>query len=206
MEYRVLFHACRDVPPAKKDYRVNDFVENLVLTVVDFMTRTKAVERAMQHFEVYAKKDAPDLLGLKALLSQYADDKVGNTVLAQRLWGYNMWTRAAMLRRLIGFFEEEGVANQEGLAQWAMDAQFKTHFEGRVKGLGYAVFNWLVMRQGVETIKPDVHILRFIQSTIGRRIDEKVAVESLVSIAKELGIPAYKLDWAIWEASRETSG
>ena len=88
------------------------------------------------------------------------------------------------------------------MEHWAQEAQFKSHFEGKVKGLGYAVFNWLVIRQGVETIKPDVHVLRFATKAIGRSVKETVAVEALIRAAKDLGMPVHKLDWAIWEAGR----
>jgi hypothetical protein len=199
-EYAVLFVACRNLPPAKTDYRIHNYVENLLLTVTDFQLHTKVVIKAMQHFKTHTQQDATDLAGLKAVLGQYPDDKEGNTNLAQCLWGYNLWTRAEILRRLVGFFETEGVTDQASLVKWATEARFRTHFQGRVKGLGYAVFNWLIMRQGVETIKPDVHVLRFVQNAVGRPVKETVAVEALMRVAHEIGIPAYKLDWAIWEA------
>jgi len=200
-EYLRLVEACRVLPPAQGDYRITDFVENLLLTVVDFQMNTKAVERAMQHFKANTKKEASDLAGLKALLARYPDDKAGNTALAQRLWGYNLWTRAEMLRRLVAFFEALGVTDQAGLERWAVEAQFKD-FAGKVKGLGYAVFNWLIIRQGVDSIKPDVHVLRFVETAVGRPVKETVAVEVLVRAAKDLEMPVHKLDWAIWEAGR----
>lgn len=201
-EYAGLVAACRALAPAQGNYHITNFVENLLLTVVDFQMNTKAVVKAMQNFKANTQKDAADLDGLKTVLAQYPDDKVGNTDLAQRLWGYNLWTRAEMLRRLVAFFESQDVTDQAGLERWAKAAQFKTHFEGKVKGLGYAVFNWLIIRQGVESIKPDVHVLRFVAEAVGRPVKETVAVEALVSAAKDLGMPVHKLDWAIWEAGR----
>ena len=201
-EYTALLASCRAVPDPKGDYRITDFVENLLLTVVDFMTKTVAVERAMQYFIDSTKKDAADLPALKVILAQYPNDKNGNLALAQRLWGYNMWTRAEMLRGLVEFFESEGVVDQSSLEAWAFRADFKTHFEGKVKGLGYAVFNWLIIRQGVETIKPDVHVLRFVKNAIGRQPSEKVVVDSLIRAANQIGKPVHILDWAIWEAGR----
>ncbi len=96
----------------------------------------------------------------------------------------------------------QGVTDQASLERWAQEAQFETHFQGKVKGLGYAVSNWLVIRQGVESIKPDVHVLRFVEKAIGRPVKETVAVEALVRAAKDLETPVHKLDWAIWEAGR----
>jgi hypothetical protein len=209
-EYAALIAACRNVPPAQGDYRIDDFVENLLLTVTDFQMHTKAVERARKHFQDHVQAHASDLASLKIILSQYLDDKEGNTALAQRLWGYKLWSRAGMLRRLVEFFEAQGVVDQPGLERWAFKAQFKPHadtphFEGQVSGLGIAVFHWLVMRQGVETIKPDVHVLRFVEKAIGRPVKPEVVVKSLIRAAQELGIVAYKLDWAIWEQGRAGS-
>jgi hypothetical protein len=201
-EYQALLQQCRELPPAQGNYRITDFVENLLLTVVDFQMHTPAVVRAMQHFKAHAKKDVPDLAALKMLFAQYSDDQAGNTALAKRLCGYNLWTRAAMLRRLVEFFESQGVTDQPSLERWAAQAEFKTHFAGRVKGLGFAVFHWLVIRQGVESIKPDVHVLRFVETAIQRPPKDWEAVEMLVRAAGDLGMPVHKLDWAIWEAGR----
>jgi hypothetical protein len=75
-------------------------------------------------------------------------------------------------------------------------------FEGRVRGLGPTVYNWLVMRLGVETVRPDIHIMRFVESTLGRRVSEADAVEVVCEAARQLGLPAYELDWRIWEYQR----
>jgi hypothetical protein len=61
-----------------------------------------------------------------------------------------------MLRRLVPFFESSGVTDHESLVTWAKAADFRRDFQGQVKGLGYAAFQWLTMRCGVETVKPDV--------------------------------------------------
>lgn len=203
IECDLLTEACRKLPPAKGDYRVYDYVENLLLTVIDFQMRTIAVERAMGHFIQQAKREASDISGLKTILKEYPDDKVGNMALARRLWGYNFWTRAEMLRKLVAFFEAQGITDQTGLETWASRAQFATDFQGKVKGLGFAVFKWLTVRLGADTVKPDVHVMRFVNEAIGRPVSEVAAVEILERAAKRAGIPAYKVDWAIWEHQRK---
>jgi hypothetical protein len=42
--------ACRVLPQPVGDYLEDDFLVNLVATVVDFQTHTTAVERAVAHF------------------------------------------------------------------------------------------------------------------------------------------------------------
>jgi hypothetical protein len=99
-------------------------------------------------------------------MERHPEDQAGNTALARHLWGYNLWTRAQQRRDLARYFRTIGVTNQQELKRWALTSTFKMDFEGRVKGLGPAVYQWLVMRQGVDTIKPDVHVRRFVESAV----------------------------------------
>jgi hypothetical protein len=48
-EIDLLRERCREVPPAKGDYRIEDYLTNLVVTVVDFQMHTNAVVKAMAH-------------------------------------------------------------------------------------------------------------------------------------------------------------
>jgi hypothetical protein len=71
-----------------------------------------------------------------------------------------------------------------------------------VKGLGPAVYQWLVMCQGVDTVKPDVHVRRFAESAVGRGLRDWEVVEITTEAAKRLDVKAIELDWRIWEASQ----
>lgn len=197
---------CRQLAPARGDYRENDFVTNLLATVVDFQMHTNAVVKALEHYKANRWEEIRLCEDLHAVLARYPDDKAGNTALAQYLWGYNLWTRAHMLRGLVAFFDERGVTDQEALRRWAFASDFKRDFEGQVKGLGLAVYKWLVMRQGLETVKPDVRLRRFTEAVVGRRMGDARLVALLEAAAKELGVPAYKLDWAIWESTGTVPG
>jgi hypothetical protein len=76
-----------------------------------------------------------------------------------------------------------------------------------VKGLGIAVFNWLVMRLGVDTAKPDVQVRRFVENCLGKRISSDDELVALVEgAAAVLGKPVRELDWAIWEYMRASAG
>ena len=194
----ILLAKCQALSPAQGNYLLNDYVENLLLTVVDFMLKTQVVQKAQAHYLEFEKNNIRTHQDLKQLLAVYPNTQEGNTQLAQKLWGYNLWTRAEMLRRLVAYFKLVGVTNQEQLASWAANTQFED-FVGKVKGAGYAIFQWLVMRQGVETIKPDVHVLRFVNEALGHPVTPEIAVSSLEQVAKDMGIKAYELDWRIWE-------
>jgi hypothetical protein len=197
--------AARDLPPAAFGYLEYDFVMNLLLTVLDYQMHTNAVVKARDYFRANRSADVRNLDDLDAVLSRYPDDQVGNTELAGYLWGNRHWTRAHQLRDLAHYFRSIGVIDQPSLSAWAHRSEFRRDFEGRVKGLGPAVYQWLVMRQGVDTVKPDVHVWRFAEAAVGRPLDdEKDVVEVVTRAAETLGIKAYELDWRIWEASRGT--
>jgi hypothetical protein len=109
--------------------------------------QTEVVVRALERFRENRWKEIRTLDDLERVMERFPDDQAGNTALAQYLWGYNHWTRAQQLRRLAHYFRSIGVVNQERLKRWALTSTFKNDFEGRVKGLGPAVYQWLVMRQ-----------------------------------------------------------
>ena len=111
------------------------------------------------------------------------------------------WNCCADLWRIL---EANNVTTQEQLKAWAERTKF-ADFQGKVKGMGFAIFNWLVMRQGVETIKPDVWVHRFIKETIGHSLSDQAAVAVLEQIAPRIGLKAYELDWRIWESQRSQS-
>lgn len=56
------------------------------------------------------------------------------------------------------------------------------------------------MRKGVETVKPDSRVKRFLHKATGREFSDRETISVLERVARELGIPAHELDWAIWES------
>ena len=197
-----LVSAARLLPPNTSTYLEEDFVMNLLETVLDYMLQTEVVVRALERFRENRWKEIRTLDDLERVMERFPDDQTGNTALAQYLWGYNHWTRTQQLRRLAGYFRSIGVVDQVQLKQWALRSTFKTDFEGRVKGLGPAVYQWLVMRQGVDTVKPDVHVRRFAEAAVGRNLNDQDVIELTTRAAVRIGIKAFELDWRIWEAAR----
>ena len=122
--------------------------------------------------------------------------------MAQYLWGYNHWRRIEMLRGLVTYFDENGVTTQDKLRAWASTADFERDVKGRVKWFGPIIFRWLVMRQGVDTVKPDIWVHRYIEEAIGYSLSNKEAVQTVERAAREMGLKAYELDLRIWEYQR----
>ena len=57
-------------------------------------------------------------------------------------------------------------------------------------------------RVGVGTIKPDVHVLAFVEATLGFPLSDTEAVAILEKVARDLGIRAAQLDATIWTYQR----
>jgi hypothetical protein len=113
------------------DYRCDNYVENLMLTAIDFqLDAERVVNPAIHHFR--KKYKFSRLSALKKLLAAYPNTRSGNQELAIDLWGYRLWTRAKFLRVIVSKFEREGVRTQKGLKQWLSAADFDEHVRGRV--------------------------------------------------------------------------
>jgi hypothetical protein len=209
-ELLTVTEAASRIPLTSSVYVDNDFGTCLVSTVVDFQTHTTAVERALAHFEEHRGERASTLGDFERLFLEYPDTKAGNTELAEYLFGYKMWTRVGLLRSLVRFMRRIGVSDISDLRAWAEKSEFERDFEGQVRfvadgrtnGLGPAVYNWLVMRLGVETVKPDVRLHRFVETAVGRRVSDSDLVSAIESAAKRIGASPRQLDWSIWEAMR----
>lgn len=211
-EYRRLFQACHRLDDGP-DYRMNNYALNVINTALDFQSRAETVNSAMQHYR--------DNVGyrshrkLKELVDSYPNTKTGNMGLASHLWDNQMWTRSKFLRVLLREFEQRGIRGQKSLTRWLADADFREDVEGQFKsryrsegkigyhGMGIALFHWLCLRCGIDTIKPDVHVLTFVEKAIGRRASPKECVEALKKVATEQHRKCYRLDAAIWHLQRD---
>jgi hypothetical protein len=120
-----LASAARELELSASVYLEQDFVMNLLETVLDYMLQTDVVVKALEHFRQKRWNEARSLDDLERLMAGFPDDQAGNTVLAQHLWGYNFWTRAKQLRELARYFRSIGVIDQEQLRQWALRSTFK---------------------------------------------------------------------------------
>ena len=205
-DVRLIAQAGAVLTPAEGVYIEHDFVTNLMATVLDYQTQSVVVERAIAHYKTNRWDQNRTLGDLKQTFEQFEDTQEGNRALAQHLWGYNMWTRAGQLRGLARYFDSVGVRNQAALHDWADVSSFEEDFQGQVKGLGPTVYQWLVMRQGVDTVKPDVHVRRFAEDAVGRALTDAEVVEGVERAAVQLGLTALEFDWRIWEWSLKETG
>jgi hypothetical protein len=195
--YQRLLQRCRELPPTNV-FVVKDYITNLFITVLDLRLETTTVLRALEFYKVNNASSITTFDDLKRLLESGLPD----IDTAKQLWGYAYGNRIVMLRGLVTFFDSIGVTTQSALETWASSADFERDFKGRVPNLAYAAFKWLVMRVGVDTIKPDVHVLAFVETTLGFRLSDTEAVALLEKVARDLGIRAAQLDATIWTYQR----
>lgn len=204
LELDRLSRACKKLPRGR-DYRVHDYVPNVLNTVLDFQMDSAVVGASMRHFEEHHAIKSHRKLA--ALLSTYPNTKTGNSKLAQTLWGYNHWTRAKFLRKLLREFGVRGIRGQASLKRWFTDANIesdvKCQFRTREHSIGIALFHWLQLRLGVDTVKPDVHIRKYVSTAVGRAVSPEDAVAGLLIVAKRLRRKAHRFDAAIWHHQRE---
>ena len=104
--------------------------------------------------------------------------------------------------------EEKGIKEQKSLKKWVEQADFETDVkeqfktEGTKHGIGYTLFHWLELRLGIDTVKPDVHIMNFVTEAIGRKVSPEEAVSGLKDVAAQTKRKAALLDAAIWHYQR----
>jgi len=119
---------------------------------------------------------------------------------------YRHEERAATLDAVVNWLVSisDGGSQAEQLAsleRWASAAHPSDHMALGIRGFGLGGFQYLRMLFGANTAKPDVHICRFVESSVGHRVSDVEALELLEEAAREVGIVLRDLDTTIWESS-----
>jgi len=174
-ELDALEHAASSIPLSSFEFVADDYVLALFDTVLDYQNQAAAIQKAEEHYREQHDREIRTLDDLEAVLDRFPEDREGNDELAQYLWGNHHWRRAQELRGLVRYFRERNVTTLRQLRTWATKSQ-QEDFVGHIKGLGPAVYRSLAMRMGVDTVKPDVHVLRFVSAAIGRTATQADAV------------------------------
>jgi hypothetical protein len=197
---------CRSVPMTEAEYKQEDYVTNVFLTVLDLQMHNVVVNKSIEHYWSKRWDEVRTLDDLERLLARFSDDQEGNREVAQYLWGNNHWVRVQWMRGLVTFLSESRLTTQEKLREWAARSEFHRDFEGRVKNLGIAAFKWLTMRLGVDTVKPDVHLRRFVEKIVEHGVSDEELVRVIEEVARRLELSPRRLDWSLWEFQRGAPG
>jgi len=81
-EVERLASAARLLPANASSYLEEDFVMNLLETVLDYMLQTEVVVRALQRFREQRWNEVCTLDDLERILARFPDDQAGNNALA----------------------------------------------------------------------------------------------------------------------------
>lgn len=203
-EYKKLYLSCEQLYDGP-DYRMSNYALNLINTAIDFQMNVVAVNKAMEYYSENIGFSSHR--GLKKEVQRFLNTEKGNKSLSLHLWANNMWTRAEFLRVLIKEFEKRGITGQKSLERWLRKADFERDIKGQFRSthhsMGFALFHWLCLRCGIDTIKPDLHIINFVSNSIGRKASPNESVEALMKVSKEQNRKAHLLDAAIWHYQRD---
>ncbi len=196
--------AVADLPFVRRSPKSTDYMRDVQLTVLDFHMHATAVGKAISHFsnEVQAPHGIHTHAQLAECLARFPDTPEGNAEASLFLWNNRHWKRAGYLRGLLAFLASVGVTDQAGLHEWVKTAQFERDFQGKVPGLGLAVFHWLLIRCGVSTIKPDVWVAKNFERVTGKHVADKVLVELFQELAPLVGESMVTIDKTIWSYER----
>jgi len=199
-EFTKLATAVAGLPFIRPTKWETDYLEDVMHTVLNFHIQEPVVINALNFFQLQVQRQhhINDHHQLKALLAKFANDRDGNEAAALFLWSNRHWTRIELLRRLLDFFESIGVTDQPSLHAWIKTATFDADFKGKVKGLGIAVWEWLRIRCGIDSIKPDIWVINFAKRVVGKRISEKALVDTFGRISPLVGESLSTLDVTIW--------
>jgi hypothetical protein len=102
----------------------------------------------------------------------------------------------------------DGATEDARLAAWARWARPGDYLTLDVRGFGLAGFQYLRMLMGADTVKPDVHVLRYVERVLGRPVTASAsqcvqAVYALERAGELLGHPVKSIDVAIWSLQRQ---
>ena len=150
-QFQQLLIATANLPFIHLERPETDFILQVLETPINLQMRAEVVVKALDHFRqnVQVQHGIHTFTDLEQVLKTYPDTEAGNKEYAAWLWNNQHWTRIELLRRFMAFLKRHDLTDLDKLTAWAHKANFERDFQGQVKGMGLAAFNWLLLRLGV---------------------------------------------------------
>lgn len=182
--------------------------ENAVLVCLDAVL---SINRKYYTFVVpritYFQNKYPDIMTLEDLSKLI--ESVGIDEFKD-CWNYNHPDRVRMLYNLCNRFIE--IANLYkcrnellSLRRWASQSSIKDYNDFNVTGIGFTTFQYIRMLLGANTVKPDVHIKNKIAEIVGKKVNDKYAVELFETACNELKLNVADVEHYIWKKEAKNS-
>lgn len=178
--------------------------ESAVLVCLD---ATLSINRKYYTFVVpritYFRNKYPNILELRDLVELINTVGISNF---KECWNYNHMDRVKILYDLCNKLIEisylyEGENELISLRKWASKSSVGDYDEFNVAGIGFATYQYIRMLLGANTVKPDVHIKNKISEIVGRKINDRYAVELFENACKDLKLNVADVEHHIWEKS-----
>ena len=182
--------------------------ENAVLICLDVVL---SINRKYYTFVVprinYFQNKYPDITKLEELIKLI--DNVGIDGF-KNCWNYNHSDRVKILYDLCNRLIEisrlyEDKNELTSLRKWASQSSVRDYNNFNVNGIGFTTFQYIRMLLGANTVKPDVHIKNKTSEIVGKKINDKYAVELFESACRELKLNIADIEHYIWEKSANNS-
>ncbi len=125
-------------------------------------------------------------------------------------WNYNHPERVKILYDLCNRLIEAASLYKDkneliSLKKWAIQSSVNDYNNFDVTGIGFATFQYIRMLLGANTVKPDVHIKNKISEIVGRRVNDKYAVELFEMACNELKLNIADVEHYIWKKRAKDS-
>ena len=125
-------------------------------------------------------------------------------------WNYNHPERVKILYDLCNRLIKVVSLNKDkneliSLKKWAIQSSVNDYNNFDVTGIGFATFQYIRMLLGANTVKPDVHIKNKISEIVGRRVNDKYAVELFEMACNELKLNIADVEHYIWKKKAKDS-
>ena len=124
---------------------------------------------------------------------------------------YNHEDRARILRSVVEYTcsiveESPMVSEEEALEKWAIQANPLDYKTLGIKGFAIAGFQYLRILFGADTVKPDVHIMKFLCTHLKRSVSKVKSIYLLEAAAERVGLPIRTIDLSIWQRGARSTG
>lgn len=176
-----------------------EYYDNPCLIILDaVMSRSRVYEKTVVPKIKYFKENFPDINTLEKLIDTIERDGPEN--FAPKYLDYRFKQLGQVLLDTAMVFNNNklGIDDLESMKLFAESTDFYKDIQ-KVNGIGIATARYLAILLNVDTVKPDVHIMKFISNALDRKVKEQEVIDLLTFVAKEMEIPVAIIDNSIWQ-------
>lgn len=175
------------------------YYENPCLVILDaVMSRSRVYEKTVIPKINYFKENHSEINTLEKLIMTI--NEIGVEQFAPMYLDYQFKQLGQVILDTARVFLDNKINDNDldSMRLFARSSNFYKEIQ-KVRGIGIATSRYLAILLNVDTVKPDVHILKFLTNTLDRGVYEHEAIDLLTIVAKEMNIPVALIDNSIWQ-------